>query len=620
MRSVLLTIQVFAVCGLALSCSSASNNNDGDDDDPGDAGGDTDSDTSACDEEGAGECFYNEHYSCQDGSWVFEESCEVICDPELGCVICEAGEAYCEGEVAMQCAADGQSTEVIQDCAADGLTCIGGECVSNDPCVQAMAESSNIGCEYWAVDLDNAENAFDDAAAAQFAVAVANIGSFGSAHVEVHLNNAPQGQELDLELVEEHDVEELGLHIFRLPRRDADGDNVTDNVDDGPQTWLSSRAFRITADVPIVAYQFNPLDQQFSNDASLLIPTSGVGKDYVILGYPPHSPTSAAMSPKTRGYITVLGIHEQTEVAVDVTAAVQAGIGVDEIPAGGSAVFNIGPFDVLNLETKLYTIAELIGGVSVDFSGSTVIADKPVAVFFGTDMSMVGEESVEDSCCAEHIEQQVLPSGAMGQQFVVTHSAQRNSGTAEMDYYRIMAYETATVTTNLSAPNDSFTLAAGEYRDFFTNKGFTVETTDGYLHVAQFLVDAGNTSAYIGDTALLYFPAVDQRRGLYVFTTGEGFSRNAAVISMPQGTEVLIDGNDVATTCSGPSIDGTIGLTTYVSYTCDIEDGAHMVHSGETPEEADTPIAVTVYGYYSAGSYAYPAGSDLRHINPAVPE
>jgi hypothetical protein len=214
----------------------------------------------------------------------------------------------------------------------------------------------------------------------------------------------------------------------------------------------------------------------------------------------------------------------------------------------------------------------------------------------------------------------VLPSVAMGQQFVVTHSAQRNDGTPEMDYYRIMAYEAATVTTSLDPPNDSFTLAEGEYRDFFVNHGFTVETTDGYLHVAQFLVDAGNTSAGIGDTALLYVPAVDQRRGVYVFTTGVGFSSNYAVVSMPVDTPAKIDDQEVDAVCEGPLPDGEILDVPYESWTCEIADGAHIVHSGDNPDEAEYPIGVLVYGYYYAGSYAYPAGSDLRVINPVVVE
>jgi hypothetical protein len=147
-----------------------------------------------------------------------------------------------------------------------------------------------------------------------------------------------------------------------------------------------------------------------------------------------------------------------------------------------------------------------------------------------------------------------------------------------------------------------------------------VETEDGYLHVAQFLVDAGNTTAYIGDTALLYVPAVDQRRGVYVFTTGVGFSSNYAVVSMPQDTPAKIDGQDVNTVCEGPLSDGEIEDVPYESWTCEIEDGGHIVYSGANPDEADYPIGVLVYGYYNAGSYAYPAGSDLRQINPVVVE
>jgi hypothetical protein len=615
MSYLVLLLSLFALFAV-VGCEAKSGAGNGQDTDS-NSDTDTDSDTSACDEEGAYDCINGDYYECVDGSWTLVEECEHECYPAMGCLFCIPGETYCEGTVVMQCDLDGESSTPVIDCADYGVECAGGECDFSDPCVAALAYKSNIGCEYWAADLDNSENIIDDAAAGQFAVAVANIGSNGAAHVEVHINNAAQGEPLDLELIDEANIDEGDLKVALLPRRDVDGENITDNVDDGPQSWLSSRAFRITSDVPVVAYQFNTLDQQFSNDASLLLPTSGLDEDHVILGYPPHSPLSTPMSPKTRGYITILGTVENTEVTVTTTAAVQAGVGVDEIPEGGTDTFTIGPFDVLNLETKLYTIIEMMGDPSVDFSGSRVIADQPVAVFFGTDMSMVGQDEVyPDSCCAEHIEQQVLPSVAMGQRFVVSHSAQRNSSTPEMDYYRIMAYETATVATSLSPPNDSFTLAEGQYRDFFVNTGFTVETEDGYLHVAQFLVDAGNTSAGIGDTALLYVPAVEQRRGVYVFTTGQGFSSNYAVISAPENTPMKIDDLDVETTCDGPLIDGELEGLTYESWTCEIADGAHMVHSGDSPDEADYPIGVLVYGYYYAGSYAYPAGSDLREINP----
>lgn len=537
---------------------------------------------------------------------------------------CTPGDTYCLGTVIMVCG-DDTNWAAGEDCADQGLLCAGGECVETDPCDQAAATSSNIGCEYWAVDLDNAQNQFDDAAEGQFAVAVANVGQNGTASVVVEINNAPAGQPLDLQLVEEHAIEELGLYVFLLPRRDVDGGDFADNhVDDGPQTRLSSDAFRITSDVPVVAYQFNTLDQQYSNDASLLLPTSGLGKDHLVLGLTPSGPVTTVGSPRNRGYVTIVGVEASTLVTVTPTFDIVAGEGIGAILAGTPTQFTIGPFDVVNLETELVTLAELAGGQIPDLTGTTVISDKPVAVFFGTDLSLISNTDLyEDSCCAEHLEEQILPSAAMGQKFVVSHSAQRNSGAMEQDFYRIMSYGGATVTTTLPAPDNAFTLAAGEYREFFTNTGFVVQATDGYLHVAQYLVAGGDVASPIdgaGDSSLMYVPAVDQRRGLYVFTTGVGFSYNAAIVSMPQDGVATIDGLDVATTCTGPRTDGTLDGVTYEAWECEIADGAHMVYSGSDPDNVTEPIAVYVYSYYTAGSLSYPAGSDLRHTNPVVVE
>ena len=198
----------------------------------------------------------------------------------------------------------------------------------------------------------------------------------------VHLNNALYGDPLGLELVEEHDVPEGEVYIFLLPRRDADGDSITDNVDDGPQSWLSSRAFRIVSNLPVAAYQFNTLDQQYSNDASLLLPTSGLGKDHLVVGFPPGAPTATMGSPRNRGYVTILGTEEDTTVTVQVAEDIEPGWDVPAMAAGESHTFNIGPFDVLNLETRLFTLAELMGGHDADLTGTRVQAEKPVAVFF----------------------------------------------------------------------------------------------------------------------------------------------------------------------------------------------------------------------------------------------
>ncbi len=516
---------------------------------------------------------------------------------------------------------------------------------------------SNIGCEFWAVDLDNAENSLqgsvvDNAAGAQFAVAVANVSEDEVAHVEVEINTAEQGLSVVPQLVEAADIAPGDLYVFRLPRRDVDGDNITVGVDDGPQTWLSSRAFRVSSDVPVVAYQFNTLDQQFSNDASMLLPTNGLGVGHLVVSYSPSSPMAEFMGiplPANRGYVTIVGTEETTTVDVTPSYDIASGTGVSDqgggvgIAAGATRSFVLGAYDVLNLETTLLTG---FGGSVPDLSGTVVTSSRRVAVFTGVDLAMVtggcsdgydndgdgyvdgddpgcADDSDEfddpnsDPCCAEHIEQQVLPNQAMRRDYVVSHSAQRSSGETEPDLVRIMALNDGTsVTTSLSGADSSFSLDAGEFREIWARSGFIVEASDR-VHVAQFLVvglDVHSPIAGRGDSSLLYIPPLNQRREDYIFTTGEGFQSNWVVVSVPQGVSASLDGSELSTLsgCSGPVSEGTLGTTSYEAWTCSISDGVHRVWSGAGTAPGSENIGVLVYGYYAAGSYSYPAGAGLE--------
>ncbi len=494
----------------------------------------------------------------------------------------------------------------------------------------APARMTNVGCIFWAVDLDNAENVVDDAAGAQFAVAVANV-SDEVATVVVRINTAAVGRPSTQQLVESADVDPGEVHIFRLPRRDVDGDNITAHTDDGPQTLHSSRAFRVVSSAPIIAYQFNTLDQQFSNDASLLLPDRALGRDHLVLSYPPGAPAGfelfpgAGLAPKNRSYVTIVGTVDATEVTVTPGVNFVFGEGVPPLNAGAAGIegriglregeprtFVLNRFDVLNLETMVaLELGEIFTIGSPDPSGTRVESTESVAVFTGTDLTAVTSVDVEAGCCAEHFEQQILPTRVMRRGFVVSRSAVRNESNPENDVYRVMAsQDQTTVETSLPAPNDSFTLDSGEFHEFAANRGFTVEGS-GPLHVAQFLVQ-GTEAGSIGDSSLLYVPSVEQRQASYTFTTGEGFSENWVVISGVEGTAPQLDGADMGTSgCSGPVTDGVHGAETYVSWTCPVADGAHRVWTGAEFNAEGPPVAIFVYGYYNAGSYAYPGGSGL---------
>src|SRR5690606_31458836 len=80
-------------------------------------------------------------------------------DDDGGGGVCVPGATYCAGEEedeVWECNEDGTGGRFVEACPA-GLTCSRGECVT--ACERAARDPSNVGCEFWAVDLDN--EAFD---------------------------------------------------------------------------------------------------------------------------------------------------------------------------------------------------------------------------------------------------------------------------------------------------------------------------------------------------------------------------------------------------------------------------------------------------------------------------
>src|SRR4029077_4611991 len=107
----------------------------------------------------------------------------------------------------------------------------------------------------------------------------------------------------------------------------------------GTNTALTRHGYRVTSNVPVVAYQFNPLENVdvFSNDASLLKPvealrgSAGTLEDaYVVLGWPQtiastHDPNTNFGSDTPldfRAFLTIAATRDDTRVRVTTAARV----------------------------------------------------------------------------------------------------------------------------------------------------------------------------------------------------------------------------------------------------------------------------------------------------------
>lgn len=523
---------------------------------------------------------------------------------------CNAENRICVGSDIFDCDAEGKPKSKIASCDGAGEACIAGECKTG--CAAAAVNSSNVGCEFWAVDLDNSFNQFDKAAPAPWMIVVSNAG-LASATVKVEMNDGAPGAPQALSTVKMVTVAPRSLESIEMPTREVDGSLL--NTNEGPGTMLSSRAFRITSNEPIVVYQFNTREPKFSNDASLLLPTSALGQTYRALSWPSGKPVSIFNSPIDRGYVTVVGTQANTSVSVRVSQATLAGGGVPRADKNGMVTVTLGAFDVLNLETEgnQNDIAN-----SGDLTGSIVVSSAPVAVFVGTEASggYVGSTAPKapanapaTKCCLDHVEEQLLPVESYGKNFAVPRSPLRGKSFIEQDSIRFMGVAAkATVKTSLPAPNDTFTLEPGQVRDFFTTTDFVAEASEP-VAIGQVLLSGDFTEDNTGDPSLSIMPAIDQFRKDYVFLVPSGWSRNHVSIAMPEGTTVQLDGAALST-CSAPAMMGTLAGVKYVAVRCTMTEGAHTF-------TGDKAFGVVAYGYGNAGSYAFVGGSNVRKIyNP----
>ena len=596
----------------------------------------------------AGICSALGYQECSDGQYADPVPCgpDQMCDPNAGCVVCPPDGLYCYGpqsDEVWRCNADGTGGTKVEDCPADSV-CSNGDCKT--PCEAAAEHPSNLGCDFWAADLDNESSSVgaftNDAAAAQFAIIVANNNDYPVV-VTVTKNISRVGEPLDERAVASVSIPMRGVQKIDLPQREVDGamgQNGTYTRNSGSGTFVSPHGYHVVSTGPVVVYQFNPIKQQFSNDASTLIPTSAIGMDYVIIGYntanPCGNPQLPVESIPDHTAITILPTQDDTTITVTPTHPIKAsagdtGLPIAMTPKGQALTFTASRYTVVNLESEQpndgNVFACAMSGQNGDFTGSTIHADKPIVVFtngergigFGGAENVVyppdWNDEMDDTCCTDHLEEQLLPVTALGREFAVPRSPIRStySNWVEPDIVRVVATVDGTqITTNLPAPYDSFTLDARQQKTFAATTGFALKATEP-VQIATYLVSQHFIKqGYTGDPSQLLIPAAEQHRKDYVFLIPPDWDKDYIVIAKPVGANVMIDGFPLGMaefdSCVTAPI-GNVAGTDYEQVTCPAADGRHTV-------EADMPFGLSVFGYFNVGSYAFVGGSDVKLINP----
>lgn len=605
-------------------------------------------------------CEENRLEQCADDgeSYALLDDCSVddnVCLVGKGCLSCQPNTRSCDGFSIQRCRPDGSGSDVIAECdPLNGDVCFGGSCVN--ACELSADSRSYEGCEYYAVDLDNAVVANQGTAAAQqFSVVLSNASPL-NARVAVEIlctaadaiNPRYMCSEGAPFLVEEFPLAPGGLKVVDLDPRELDGSSSPE-LNDGPGTFRSRHAYRITSDAPLIAYQFNPLENVnvFSNDASLLLPSSALAARYMVLSWPQTLAVTEEAETNgnidLRAFLTVVGTADDTPVVIKLSTAILGGADIPAAAAGDTLTLELDRFEVVNLETD---------GFNADFTGSTVESldeAKPVAVFTGSEASDVPrfDTFLDRRCCADHLEQQLFPEVALGTRFVAVKTPLRSPAVEaggwdvsvvpdEPEWWRVVATrEDTSITTNLPPPNDGFFLQRGDSVIFESERDFVLQAS-GPVAFAQFPGSQQTTGIPStlpggvrppgGDPAFILIPPVEQWRTEYLFLVPNKYAFDYLLIAVPVGATILYDGLllESVLTCEyepiGVLADGSVE-TEYQAIRCPLsapmpgdpglqDDGVHRLESA-----GGEPIGLVVYGWDSFVSYGYPAGTNVALIN-----
>jgi hypothetical protein len=274
-------------------------------------------------------------------------------------------------------------------------------------------------------------------------------------------------------------------------------------------------AFHLTSDTPVSAYDIMPYGgaPSYFPSASLLLPTSAWGQEYVVINAPPG--THSEPGPL---WIQVLALNEGTTVSVRPTV---------DLPAGGAApAAPAGTTTTAILAAGQYAQWQLPSGV-LDLSGTLLSADREVAVFAGNRFLRL-QPTPERGGDATH--QQLIPVSALGHEYVAApYETRRADLQPELIPYRFVgAFDGTLLVFDPPVPGAPLTLERGQVADFQTTLAFRVTSQDEShpFAAAQLMVTAfleGGTRP--GATDPNYPPGLGDEEFVVMFSPAQFLSR-----------------------------------------------------------------------------------------------
>lgn len=365
----------------------------------------------------------------------------------------------------------------------------------------------------------------------------------------------------------------------------------------GCSDCITSKGVKIVSDDNIVVYAHQYLGNQ--SDATLVLPTRTLGKEYFAASYY----QSSASSARGRSTFLIVGTQDSTVIRITPKIAIQKGTAT---ASTGSLPANTA-YEVTLDEGEIYqgygfgaASSDDVTGTSFEVIDTGITANcRKIAVFTGSSYARVGSGCSGGFNSGDNLYEQMFPINSWGKRFILVPSLGRSG-----DDFRFIAQEDGTeVVVFKSGAPDIFNLDRGEFAQIDNESAIRYCQSNKPIMAVQYQrtarCDGGGNST--GDPSMTVLNPLEQTlKDITLYSSEFADIDNHyinVVIPSFGASSFRIDGNSATFT----SVPGN-GAFSYTRIS--VSKGNHRL-------TANVGFIATAYGEGRYESYGYAAGANV---------
>jgi len=349
---------------------------------------------------------------------------------------------------------------------------------------------------------------------------------------------------------------------------------------------IENKGIHVTSDNPVSVYELNYV--QYTSDANIIIPTVSLGKKYRVTTYKP-SNAQLMWTEVSVSEFVVVAAYNNTMIKITPKCNTEGGHGANV------------PFTITLSQGEAYQVRAYFSSTN-SLTGSLIEIDttatdncKTFAVFAGNKCAFVPG----DSCCCNHICEQMMPINTWGKKYITVPLKDRAS-----DVFRIVASQNGTIfTVNGGAPQG---LNAGSFYEMDVGTPNYIDSNKP-ISVCQFSKSANTDGNVDSDPFMIMINPLEQTINRIVFNsfvTPIISNYYVNIVAKTAYTNLInLDGVNIAS-----SFTPVPANTTYSYAQMSINQGNHILVS-------DSGLIANVYGYGWYETYGYIAGATVKNLD-----